>query len=340
MFLSIIIPVYNASKFLRHSLDSIISQSLQDYEIILVNDGSTDDSLTIMEGYAKQLSSIRVINKANEGVSVARNRGILEAKGRYLFFMDADDLLHPEFLSLMAMEAAKTKEGVVVCDFTTFYTRPKYAGIPKTLKAKRVDNNNKQAFDTLAKDGRATSLCNKFFPNLLQLGRPPILLDEKMSYGEDMFFCWKYLLLANTVSLIEAPLYLYRQTSSGATTRFHANLYENYKRASEDIESFVDSNGIMSERIHQDVIYHLTRRLPALTSMESRAPYGYQERIQRISLFVNDEWIQEGLMEFADELSDPIYKYARNKDYDAMLRSAQIGDLKRRILYPIKRLVK
>ena len=339
MLLSIIIPVYNAARYLRQALDSVLSQSFKDYEIILINDGSTDDSLDILEEYAKN-SSARIINKANEGVSAARNRGILEAKGKYLFFMDADDLLHPDFLSLMTGIATNNKAEIVVCDYTTFYSKPKYAHIPKGLEAKRVDNDTKQAFDTLADKGRATSLCNKLFPNLLQGGHPPIFLDEKMSFGEDMFFCWKYLLITQDVFLIEAPLYLYRQTSSGATTRYHDKLYENYRRASEDIESFAESNGLLASPIHQSVVYHLTRRLPALTSMENRAPYSFDEKVYHLGKVIDDELIQEGLTVFATELTAPLYEFARNKNCAAMLKYVKRNELKRRLLFPIKRLVK
>lgn len=340
MLLSIIIPVYNAEKYIRQTLDSILSQPFRDYELLLVNDGSTDGSLVILNEYAKKTPLIRVINKKNEGVSATRNRGIREAKGKFLYFMDADDLLHPKFLTLMTGELEKAGADIVVCDYTTFYTRPRYAYIPESIVAAVVENCDKQGFDILAQKGRATSLCNKFFPNLLQGGHPPIFLDEEMSYGEDMFFCWKNLLLAKKIILIEAPLYLYRQTTSGATSRFHGQLYERYKRASEGIVAFAESNGFMNQKIQQSVVYHLTRRLPALTSMENRAPYNHKEKLKRMAHIVNDSWIQDGLNEFSSELVGPIYEFARKRNYARMLRTARVGELKSRLLFPLKRFVK
>ncbi len=90
---SIIVPVYNVEKYLSTCLDSLISQTLKDIEIICVNDGSTDSSLVILKDFANKDSRIKIIDKQNEGVSVARNFGIEVATGRYLMFVDSDDYL-------------------------------------------------------------------------------------------------------------------------------------------------------------------------------------------------------------------------------------------------------
>ena len=90
---SIIVPVYNVEKYLSKCLESLINQTLKDIEIICVNDGSTDNSLSILKEYANKDSRIKIIDKQNEGVSVARNTGIEVATGEYLIFVDSDDYL-------------------------------------------------------------------------------------------------------------------------------------------------------------------------------------------------------------------------------------------------------
>ena len=90
---SIIVPVYNVEKYLSKCLESLINQTLKDIEVICVNDGSTDDSLSILKEYANKDSRIKIIDKQNEGVSVARNTGIEVATGEYLMFVDSDDYL-------------------------------------------------------------------------------------------------------------------------------------------------------------------------------------------------------------------------------------------------------
>ena len=99
MLLSIIIPCYNSARFITATLDMLIEQGLQDCEIIVVNDGSTDSTAELVERYTHTYPNITLINKCNEGVSVARNTGITAANGQYIYFLDSDDTLTPETLS-------------------------------------------------------------------------------------------------------------------------------------------------------------------------------------------------------------------------------------------------
>lgn len=96
--ISIIIPVYNAEKYLRKCIGSVIAQTCKDWEMILINDGSKDDSLAICQEYAEMDERIRVIDKENGGPSSARNKGLEEARGKYVYFMDADDWIEKNFL--------------------------------------------------------------------------------------------------------------------------------------------------------------------------------------------------------------------------------------------------
>ena len=89
--ISIVVPVYNAEKYLMHCLDSLINQTMQDIEIICVNDGSKDKSLTILEDYVKRDKRIVLLNQSNSGVSVARNNALKHVRGDYYMFVDSDD---------------------------------------------------------------------------------------------------------------------------------------------------------------------------------------------------------------------------------------------------------
>lgn len=98
MKLSVIIPVYNVEKYLKECLDSVISQNSKDIEIILIDDGSFDNSFRICDEYANKYDIIKVVHKKNEGVSIARNTGIKMAQGDYILFLDSDDMLAPKIL--------------------------------------------------------------------------------------------------------------------------------------------------------------------------------------------------------------------------------------------------
>lgn len=94
-FLSIIVPVYNVESYLRDSLNSLLNQTFPDYEVICVNDGSTDNSLNILEEFSKKDARIKVISQENKGLSATRNVGIRNSTGKYISFLDSDDFLKP-----------------------------------------------------------------------------------------------------------------------------------------------------------------------------------------------------------------------------------------------------
>ena len=101
---SIIIPIYNSEKYLKKCIDSILEQKYNNLEIILINDGSTDNSGKICDRLAIEDKRIKVIHKLNEGVSIARNKGLEMAKGEYIFFIDSDDYIDENIISLLKME--------------------------------------------------------------------------------------------------------------------------------------------------------------------------------------------------------------------------------------------
>ena len=115
--ISIITPVYNTSKYLRRCLDSILAQTYQDWELLLIDDGSTDGSDTICDDYAKSDSRIRVFHKPNDGVASVRQLGVVEAQGEYSIHIDSDDWIEPEMLEALFDEAKRTDADIVVADY-------------------------------------------------------------------------------------------------------------------------------------------------------------------------------------------------------------------------------
>ena len=114
---SVIVPVYNAEKYLNRCIDSLTNQTLEDIEMIFVNDGSTDNSINILKSYKEQDKRIVIIDKANEGVSEARNQGISKAKGDYIFFVDSDDWIDLNTLENMYETAIKDDIDIVMCSY-------------------------------------------------------------------------------------------------------------------------------------------------------------------------------------------------------------------------------
>ena len=120
---SVIIPVYNAEKYLRECLDSVVNQTLREIEIICVDDGSTDASLEILEEYAAKDNRVKVLRQQNQYAGVARNNGMAAASGEYYMFLDADDFFEPELLEELYTKAAELRADVCLCGADKFDVR-------------------------------------------------------------------------------------------------------------------------------------------------------------------------------------------------------------------------
>ena len=119
--ISVIIPVYNAEKYLGQCLDSLIGQTFSDFEIICVNDGSNDSSLDILNNYADKCDKIKIINIENSGPGPARNKGLDIASGDYITFVDADDWVDKKFLEILYASAIKTNADITECSLCSYY---------------------------------------------------------------------------------------------------------------------------------------------------------------------------------------------------------------------------
>ncbi|MGL4973269.1 MAG: glycosyltransferase family 2 protein, partial [Culicoidibacterales bacterium] len=118
---SVIVPVYNVAQYLPKCLDSIVNQTYKNLEIILVNDGSTDDSLEIIYDYAKKDPRIIVIDQENQGQSVARNKALVKAKGRYTIFLDSDDYIEEIAIFILVKQIQKLNAEMIIFGHREIY---------------------------------------------------------------------------------------------------------------------------------------------------------------------------------------------------------------------------
>ncbi len=156
--ISIIIPVYNTEKYLKKCLDSVISQSYTNIEIIIVNDGSTDNSYEICQEYKKKDKRIKVIDKSNGGLSDARNVGIKNSKGKFLGFVDSDDFIEKDMYGILYSEIKKTKANIACCEMT------KKNVIKNNRKIEKKILKRNEAIHELLSDKKINNyVCNKLF---------------------------------------------------------------------------------------------------------------------------------------------------------------------------------
>ena len=120
IYYSIIVPAYNASKYIRDCIDSVLSQNYSNFELIIVDDGSTDETKSIVYEYSSD-TRIKYVYQNNTGVSSARNKGILESNGDYICFVDADDVVSPNFLKTFDDILNKKRIDIVYCENYDFY---------------------------------------------------------------------------------------------------------------------------------------------------------------------------------------------------------------------------
>lgn len=206
-YISVIIPVYNAKEYLERCLDSIINQTLENIEIICIDDCSTDSSLDILYNYQKRDNRVRVITcNKNGGESVARNIGIKNAIGQYLGFVDNDDLIDLNFYEKLYTKAQETNADIIKGEVEeiTYSKHQRLGDLNKTIKA----NNYDKLFFTY-------HWWTAIYKRKLII-KKNILFPEKFPLGGDILFLNKSIIAANSLELVDNAYYhYYRRENSG-----------------------------------------------------------------------------------------------------------------------------
>ena len=262
--ISIIVPVYNSEKYIKKCLDSILNQTLSDIEIILINDGSTDNTKNIIEDYANTDSRIILINQENSGPSVSRNKGINIARGKYLGFVDADDYLEPNMYEELYYLASKNKSQIAMCAYREVYCYEKKEIEVKTkLNINTIYNKSKIISDivsTFAKNENYGfySLWNKIYLRewILDLG---IYMDIKRDHGEDWWFNINLLSNAESYIYTDKVLYNYIHTNSNSLmVKYRENQFELFLDGRKKIESIVPKEFIDYKELNNRFIYEFS----------------------------------------------------------------------------------
>lgn len=215
--ISIIIPVYNAEKYIRECLESLYRQGLDEtaFEIVLINDGSTDKSMEIIAGLARKHANLLLLDQANQGVAAARNNGLKKAQGEYVWFVDADDVIIDDCLPRLLDLTEKNNLDVLKINLAPFKHSPEEAAVTAPPQSHLV-----------CKDGR-TSFAEDFNPSqgfIVQciyrrehLVKNHLQFLENLNFCEDLLFVVSAILPAGRVMYYPMIAYLYRQHETSAT---------------------------------------------------------------------------------------------------------------------------
>jgi glycosyltransferase len=219
MQFSIVIPVYNVAPYLRECVDSVLAQNSTDYEIILVDDGSTDNSPAICDEYAEKYSQIKVIHKANGGLSDARNFGIKKAQGDYLMFLDSDDFWNRENVLLDLHNIIKENNpDLIIHELSSFYNSEKI--ILRKFKNKEIQNFSYDFKEDLKylvnNDIYYATACNKIIKT--SIVKENNIEFPKGKLHEDIAWCADIISHIDKYTIYEKSFYFYRQEREGAIT--------------------------------------------------------------------------------------------------------------------------
>lgn len=214
MFFSIIIPCYNVEEYINDALLSVFEQTCQDFEIIAVNDGSTDKTLSILNEYARLESRLKIIDGNNYGVSTARNKGLLSSVGDYVIFLDGDDMYDLNFLDTAKNVLKTNNYDIFASGFKEINENLTVIG--RTFSSKKYDKkvlNNILFLKEYFIKNIIQHLCATVFKRTVLLNSK-IIFDINTKRGEDQEFIVNALLASKSIYYDKRTFYLYRQRES------------------------------------------------------------------------------------------------------------------------------
>ncbi len=221
---SVIIPVYNVEKYLKRCLDSVITQTYENLEIICVDDGSTDRSLEILRFYEKKDSRVIVVTQSNQGPAAARNRGLNIATGKYISFVDSDDFLQWNAYEILTMVAEENALDLIMFGANTYPQDKGEWWINEKFQTRYKVYEAKSAGEVIFGEKASVPFLWMHFIKRTLVERPwKIRLDETMVLGEDQLFQFLYVPRATKIMVIEDKLYNYQVSRNDSLMQLYSS---------------------------------------------------------------------------------------------------------------------
>ncbi|WP_448382084.1 glycosyltransferase family 2 protein [Desulfosoma sp.] len=267
MLTSVIMPVYNAEKFLNHSIESVLNQSYKQLELILVNDGSTDSSLAVCQHYKALDPRVCIISQPNKGPAAARNTGVRQASGEWIFFLDADDLLHPHALEKLLNACEGHSPDMVLSNFKKLNPDGSFTNQNATLKPKsppctahEVLLGRREIVEFVrhflySPSNHLMSYCWARLYKTAIIRQNHIVAREDMRLFEDLVFNLDYLRHVENIFFVNEPLYGYRMHNTHISLSMSIfdshRLIEDMHVFREALQTFFRACGISGQAFNQ-----------------------------------------------------------------------------------------
>lgn len=287
--LSIIIPVYNIEKYISNCLNSILSQSFQDFEVICVNDGSTDNSLLELQKYRND-ERVIIIDKKNEGSGVARNSALAIARGEYVFFVDGDDWIEENSLQQMIDEADRLKTDILVFGGLSYYEDKGQNGGYSANKLPKKYLNKVVSAKDIEKDifkFPSTAWTKLYRREFLQKNE---IKFQEIKVGQDQLPFFHSMILAESIAILPQNLYCYRKNRKGAVTavkkkKNFSPIYVFY-----GIEEMLNRTGLIAEYKGVFVKKYFSKATSWLAKFQDDLKPQYFEEYSKLLKHVQEEY--------------------------------------------------
>lgn len=299
--ISVLVPVYNVEKYVSKTIESILRQTYTNFELILVDDGSTDLSGKICDDYAKTDNRIKVFHQMNQGVSVARNTALKQSSGDYVIFIDADDIINEHMLERMKWYIEEYKCDVATCKMEIRYTNGKRIVKPD-FKVCDVLTSEKAMEKINFSDGMTASFGDKLFKAELLKN---FHFEEGVVIGEDYGGLWDILKKAENIVRCPEVFYYYIQRSDSVSYRGYTDksikVLENYRKIKNEAKN----------------------RYPSL--YESVLAYEVlQELAVVVSMIKADTYNKELIFDIRREVKKELFQYLKIKDVPIHLKCCAV----------------
>lgn len=273
MTISIIVPLYNAENTISKMIESILQQHYSDWELLLINDGSSDKSLSICMSFAEKESRIRIFSQPNQGVSTARNRGLEEAKGKFIVFVDADDEVNTRYLADLIDEYVFYKEpNIIIQGYDKECAVGCYKKIELISESKLYKPNIQSFFYDFNILTCGYSFSKLFLKDIVVKNN--LKFKQNITFCEDLIFLLNYLCYCDTILLSNKANYFYNHTPNSLSIKFHdfESEYRSYCFISQSYKKLLMKKGITELKaigfLYDNYKLPIVRPLASITFVE------------------------------------------------------------------------
>lgn len=277
--ISIIVPVYNADQYLTVCINSLLNQTIRDIEILLINDGSTDNSLNIIKEFASKDSRIKYYSITNSGVSTARNLGIEKSRGKWITLVDSDDWVSEDYcekllmytntnIDLVVGRTISVKDNIPIPDGFNGRECQEFNDSNKINLYKYIINDN----PNVRKIPHLATCSAKLFRKTI-LEKFNILYKTQLKVYEDALFNMQFISKCNKVNVVDSIIYYYRSNEQSVTKKFDINRITDYMNAKKTIEDFFINQNISNYSLDLGVFIVKNIETMAINLNKSNLPF-------------------------------------------------------------------